>query len=103
MKVWSRLLQPGGAPLSEDSKPNVYLYRLEAHSETPICSELCSKCRVSWQQREETKKEIEVRTIDPHGKVTAARRRREIEKTDGRKCRNDLGTKHTQTQAGVCI
>jgi hypothetical protein len=55
------------------------------------------KLRVSWQQREETMKEIEVRTIHQHGKVAAARRTREIEKTDGRKCRNDLGTKHTHT------
>lgn len=55
------------------------------------------KFRVSWQQKEETKKEIEVRTIHQHRKAAAARRTREIEKTDGRKCRNDLGTKHTHT------
>jgi hypothetical protein len=57
------------------------------------------KFRVSWQQGEETKKEIEVRTMHPPGKVAAGRRKREIEKTDGRKCRNDLGTKHTHRRA----
>jgi hypothetical protein len=42
MKVWGRRHQPGGVPLTEDTKANVYLYRLEAHSENPIYSELCS-------------------------------------------------------------
>jgi hypothetical protein len=57
------------------------------------------KFRVSWQQREETKKEIEVRIVHQHGKVAAVRRTREIEKMDGRKCRSDLGTKHTHRRA----